>query len=220
MEEEFGRRAFGYKRLQKHNWQEMRRNLNTVFSCSSLSIILFSLLLLYLCLQLSELQHKSAKVRVQVGNWLAVGVRPVLYTHCVCVCVVMQSCVCWFPAGSWSDVMSNGNTLTGLPVQWSEQPELPAACWVGPDRLTRGLLLFLSVWDENISLNSHFMWKLFLTTNNPQLRMSHRQHKPDWGAENMLVLYITTANKGWLNNLQTCWNQDNRPFGISAVSTH
>lgn len=83
-------------------------------------------------------------------------------TLIVCVCVVMQSCVCWFPAGSWSDVMSNGNTLTGLPVQWSEQPELPAACWVGPDRLTRGLLLFLSVWDENISLNSHFMWKLFL----------------------------------------------------------
>lgn len=94
MEEEFGRRAFGYKRLQKHNWQEMRRNLNTVFSCSSLSIILFSLLLLYLCLQLSELQHKSAKVRVQVGNWLAVGVRPVLYTHCVCVCVLWCNHVC------------------------------------------------------------------------------------------------------------------------------
>lgn len=94
MEEEFGRRAFRYKRLQKHNWQEMRRNLNTVFSCSSLSIILFSLLLLYLCLQLSELQHKSAKVRVQVGNWLAVGVRPVLYTHCVCVCVLWCNHVC------------------------------------------------------------------------------------------------------------------------------
>lgn len=44
--------------------------------------------------------------------------------------------------------MFNGNTLTELPVQWSEWPVLPATSLDWSNCLTCGLVTLLSVWKE------------------------------------------------------------------------
>lgn len=101
--------------------------------------------------------------KLRIDLLLACG----LFSFIVCMCVV-------FPASSWTDVMPNGNTLTELPVQWSEWPAFLAAWWSWSDYLTRGRLV-LTVCLE--TKGTHMIRTGFSITNSHSWRRQARTEK-------------------------------------------
>lgn len=103
----------------------MKKNSNiacsSTLSCQSFSPLLF---IRYappaFCAPVKEWGNRPKwEFKLKI-DW-RVGLLPIPCAGILSVgCVVLWSCACCFPAGSWTYVMSNGNTQNELPVQWSE----------------------------------------------------------------------------------------------------